>query len=834
MPLPFLLRTMKNHYCFFENFNNYFNRKIKKYDSLEDYESRSSNYFIPLNKESAPVEFDFNPNDNVATEVIVNDIPFDPDYCLILDSELNIVSRWFVIEQVRNRHGQWVYSLKRDVVADNINRVLTSKFFCEKGTLMNDDPMIINDEGVRVNQIKKEEILLKDISEVGWIVGYMARTSSLGTVSSTSRTVPQAYVTLNEMADYIGGNISAAVLSDMITAAKPFSVTNPTIGVKYLHPGGGMVACTIVYNEVINNLSTIYGGQYRNSGSNNWAVACSSFEVAAQNDKFLIHINNNISGLLSAINASLQLTVPNEVYFNSTQLSRLLSYSGQVVRIGSDYYTMSFEISGEQERSAQIGKGNILYFDNAVSAAAQGEGVSEGSDWILYLAYGFKTVKLNLSAIPLNSYTTKISASHNNLIDAPYAMFAIPCGSIEIAVGTNPITPWDKFTKTIGKQEALDMASAIATALGTNLYDYQLLPYFPQIDKFFRVWEMPDREEYHLSISSDSETFLTEGQDFEYIKDSNDNIVGVVVFPQISNFSFSIQRQLSLKRSMKIDSQCDFYRLCSPNYSGLFQFDVTRNGGVVNGFDVDCSYKPYNPYIRVAPQFSWLYGTNFHDGRGLICGGDFSLPIISNEWTNYQIQNKNFANIFARDIQNLDFNQKQEALYESVGAVTGTVGGAGGGAFAGAKLGGGYGALAGAAIGGGVGAIGGAMDISLGASRRREQRSYAVDKYKLQLANVKAIPDSLTRNSSITISNKVFPFLEYYSCTDIEKDALEQKIKYEGMTVMRIGQISEFLDLSQEFNYIKGEFIHLDDLSEDSHMADAIYDELSKGVYYYA
>ena len=53
----------KQHYCFLERFNNYFNRKIIKYDALSDYEEKAENYFIPVDANGNMTPFDFNPND---------------------------------------------------------------------------------------------------------------------------------------------------------------------------------------------------------------------------------------------------------------------------------------------------------------------------------------------------------------------------------------------------------------------------------------------------------------------------------------------------------------------------------------------------------------------------------------------------------------------------------------------------------------------------------------------------------------------------------------------------------------------------------------------------
>lgn len=45
-------------------FNNYFNRIIKKYSTIEDYKSNSSSYLELAN-------INFNPSDGVATELIL-------------------------------------------------------------------------------------------------------------------------------------------------------------------------------------------------------------------------------------------------------------------------------------------------------------------------------------------------------------------------------------------------------------------------------------------------------------------------------------------------------------------------------------------------------------------------------------------------------------------------------------------------------------------------------------------------------------------------------------------------------------------------------------------
>ena len=281
----------------------------------------------------------------------------------------------------------------------------------------------------------------------------------------------------------------------------------------------------------------------------------------------------------------------------------------------------------------------------------------------------------------------------------------------------------------------------------------------------------------------------------------------------------------------KLANECDLVRLVSQNYSAIFEFSPAKSGGV-DGFLADCTYKPWAPYIHILPKLKGLYGDNFvsiDDARGLICGGDMSLPQLSNAWANYQLQNKTYQEMFDRQIKNMDVQNdvnRQGALAQAI--VAPITGGAAGAAI-GAKTGGAYGAIAGAAIGAIGGGVTAGIDYSNTIRMMEENRQYAIDMYSYNLQNIQAIPTSLTKTSALTYNTRVWPFIEYYTCTDAEKDALKDKIKYNGMTIMKIGKLNDYL--LGEDKFYKGQLIRLPDVKIDGHMAFEIYNELNKGVY---
>ena len=303
----------------------------------------------------------------------------------------------------------------------------------------------------------------------------------------------------------------------------------------------------------------------------------------------------------------------------------------------------------------------------------------------------------------------------------------------------------------------------------------------------------------------------------------------MLYFGQQSSFTHDIAHSIEIE-DVKVDNQCDMYRLTSPNFNGQFEFSAAKNGGVTS-FNVDCSYKPYNPYIHINPNFGRLYGRDFNDARGLICGGDFSLPQLSNAWANYQLNNKNYQAIFDRQIQNMEVNNKIQRTREITSAALGSVQGALTGGTTGAIVGGVGGGVIGALVGGAASAAGGFADVYLADQLRAETMDYTRDMYGYQLGNIQALPTSISKTSAFTYNNKIFPILEYYTCTPEERQAFKDKIKYNGMTVMRIGKISDYFS-SQEKQYIKARLIRLEDVADDYHMLKTIDDELNRGLFF--
>lgn len=535
------------------------------------------------------------------------------------------------------------------------------------------------------------------------------------------------------------------------------------------------------------------------------------------------------------------------------------NYNNKYVKVGTDYYRMSFNATGKFRSdifaTTSTNAPTITALDSNIAQRHIKSGMSSTINTLLsnYATANSSLISTNSTATPgvqvvavspeysiiltrvtVETIEVTLQTGKRKTYDCPADIFAIPYGSFKFKTASDS----DVFTTQ--KEEGLALARAIAQELGSSVvYDLQLVPYVPS--------------QIVRDLMEDSDTLILTDLETANYDVATRTVLGTtstasfVLYPSSSKGTFDIPLVLdpyhdqtySNALNYKISNESELCRLVSPNFNGMFEFSLAKNNGVTK-FNVDYTYKPILPYIHVNPDFKFIYGQDWDDARGLICGGDFSLTFINDAWINYQNNNKNYQAIFNRQIENMDVNNqiaKEQLDWQTfAGYFGGGLTGAVGGAVAGAKVGGGYGAIAGAVGGaymGTVGAvIGGEMDKDWLRRSQAEAKDYATDMFGYQLGNIKAMPYSLSRSESLTNNNKIYPILEVYGPTDKEITNLINKIRYNGMTIMAIGKLSDY-KASSDFSlaYVQGQLIRLENINDDFHVTDAIYQEVKKGFY---
>ncbi|HZK01067.1 MAG TPA: hypothetical protein VFC79_13700 [Tissierellaceae bacterium] len=782
-------------YALLMNYNNYFNRTYKRHNTLEQYIDASEGHILGVDK-----PYNFSITDGVTMEHVFNVTETEePNYLLLLEENeaRTIVSRWFVIDWTKVRGNQYKGLLRRDLLADNYEKITTSPSFIEKGYVEPTDSAIFNKENMNFNQIKTRETLLKDDSKTAWIVGYIAKDHPA---------LSDKTFTYNPVVDLtISGNHTDWQYANLVDGNEHITI-NPT------SPNNNMRFATrgplpanigeFMFNSI--------GGTYIDDAQtlDYWSVNLNEIRDYRNGDWYSgINWNTCLDKVL----------LDNPSWSSKDDFDYLNSLVGKTIQFQDGVYTISITENNDtyQNDWSYWASGELYNYLYGILNSALPSGILGVNRYPVAYRLFIKKFRFTLTQVTnvQGTYKYSIPQTTRLLNDAPYKMFCIPYykdGQYLFQVNDT------NHRYTLDNDIMLTWSFNIATELGNSLYDLQILPYCP-----ISNWRGNANVAGIFSIDK------SENVDYTTLLDSNNKVVGVCSWCDVSSKEQFLKYPIDIM-DYKVENECDMYRLCSPNYASVFEFNPAKNDGV-EGYNVRYTYKPYQPFINVAPKFNRLYGKDFKDNRGLILSGDFSLPIVKDAWINYQLQNKNYALAFDRQIENLESNYSWQKKLGIANAITGTLQGGISGAMSGALVGGGVGAAVGGALGTGASLVGGIMDVNMQQNLHNEAIDYTKDNFGYQLQNIQALPNTLNKVSSIISVSKLFPFLEYYTCTNEEKEALQNKLKYNGFTIGRIGKIEDYLNKNTQ-TYVQGQLIRLEG-KFDTHIANEIANEFKKGWY---
>ena len=637
------------------NYNNYYNRIKKGFNTIDEYNSFILESFEGVN---------FNPNDGVSTTQILNLDFTNPDYLIVANEESEIVSRWFIIESSRVRAGQYSLQLLRDVIQDWREEIFSSPSFIHKGYLRNNDSGIYNPEDIQVSQIKIGEMLLKDKTNSAWLVGYMAAPNAV----VDGETVPDEPITLK----YGITKKSPTLSVPDITQWEYYQYTQSPLQVPRRRNMDMIVDITNSrkYTWTFNRYG-IVSTKLEYTGGSSLYTTSAAFPSDRNNgmlykDFIYYQLNTmNFNPLIAAIEEQYGITTAKATY------NTLRGMVGEIITdtTTNTNYVINLEREldpGEEPDALGDYIGFTAFDQTRVGLAFENIRESLNDDFgeeTIYRRAGdsrfayhvqFDTnARYRLVLKEANDITAldlTIPKTARILSDAPYRMFCIPYS--------------DSFTFTVDgveyspeKENAMTLASGMLASGGSLIYDIQLLPYCP-------IKQIRDGE-----FDIDALNFV-EGRDYVLVPD----VSNIILFATYSKGTFNIpfsqpgptQNNVI---STKTDALTTFSRLCSPNYAGVFEYSPVKNNGVTY-INVDYHYKPYTPYIHLNPDFDGLYGKDFNDARGLICGGDFSITRVDSAWTQYQLENKNYNEIFNKNIDKMEFEAKYARTQDIANAIT--------------------------------------------------------------------------------------------------------------------------------------------------------------------
>lgn len=818
---------------YFYKFNNYYNRIIKKYDAVADYGT-------PMLTQT---NCNFVHGDGVNSEFTINKgsvLVDTPDYCVVKDYN-GALSRWFVTNSFKTRRGQDKLTLRRDLIADFYDDVLRySPCLIRKGYVGNNSPFVFNDEGVKYNKIKESEILIKDKSNCSYIIGFIANnTPAIGTINGTIKGTDYDYV-YDSMADFPMKNYTDGAGNTHTDTKKRIYGNSPTTRIYYSLKYSGLSFHTSGGSTLTENYETIMRqtglgkpsyytpiyptnystGLYYESGSgltlNNLRIISRSLTGTSAGAE-LLYLKTYYSNWLYNKMIFSQLQAHAEKVLGvSSDLADLTQYAGKKIKIGANIYDASIKVVSSSSSVINYNSYNptirdafynmVATINNNKPTAGQMSSstmdVHYGSSYSNFYENDLKVmgetenIILELSPSEINIHTSLLAAnSRAHLEEQPYDMFMlINDNNKAYKVGTTDYTSNHKVN--------INIAQAICQASGSAAYDIQIVPFNP----------LPG------SILDDgSLQFLN--FDTHEIYNSDNDVIGHYIMCSSADLKFNLEKDelKFIPTDYKKDYNLKQYRLCSPNQETIFEFSPAMNGGITS-WEITTNYRPFASYIKIQPSWNYLYGEELYndltDFRGLVYNSSLCITQLSDAYSNYVSNNKNFQQLFDNQINTLTKTQdiQMSALEDTLGLRSFT----------------------GMPISSVLKVIGGSKDIDM----QRELNNVALSKmrtdFNFQMDNIKSMPHTIKKLTAINGDTRIFPFIEVYTAHPDEEESFDWKMKYTGMTIMTTGKIWDYLKLNEE-TFIQADLIRLDlsrsEETADNHIAVEIAAELEKGIY---
>ena len=428
----------------------------------------------------------------------------------------------------------------------------------------------------------------------------------------------------------------------------------------------------------------------------------------------------------------------------------------------------------------------------------------------------------------------------------------------------------------VSKEKILQIANKLTTLLGDLVLDVQLLPFgalgdyswynrkllidttkftnkgglrwcnatAADFDYIYYVWstisnkyKVTDYETYSKDTNADHPKYSIRIWDDPTIEDL------IVYFPQVSKLNFSditMYNQVlktvytDTVNGLKLTNTLKTYRLTAPNGSSSWEFNPAKLVDKTDesfSFRADMTLMPYQPYINIKPLFSRLYGGNFTDYRGLICGGDYSLPRTNDNWISYIQNNKSYKDSFQRQIETLELEQHYESQQEVFNTSVSMLSAAVSGGVSGSSIGGKIGGIVGGTVGAGLSMGAGIYSHNINNQLRELEKKNIIANHNDQIKNIQASPSTISNVYTFNVDNTFFPLLEEYVPTTEDIFRFDKYVKLNNYNISTYGKLVDYMK-SNELCFYSAEISLLDGFVGDSTQLSVLSEEISQGFYY--
>lgn len=309
----------------------------------------------------------------------------------------------------------------------------------------------------------------------------------------------------------------------------------------------------------------------------------------------------------------------------------------------------------------------------------------------------------------------------------------------------------------------------------------------------------------------------------ENIKINNTNMIAQF----LSNDDYTYYT--NLPDLTNINKETDTIKIVSPSRASQFLFRPYDNDGNME-FTTKITLKPYASIIYIRPSTKGLLINDWDDKDCLIINEDFSLTNVTNAWTQYIYNNKNYSNIFERELQGREFERTWERRIEQAQRkadewsarnissqkartytgnlpIVSNVAGAIGAGFIDET----YMQMA-------------QIDRQYNEAVYQEGMSLSRDMFEYQMENIQSQPNIPSKITTIDVKFLDGVYLEFYSTNDTELLAIQNYYKYNGNRIDAYGTFSNYWGW-----FVKGKIIISDNYTQPE--IDEINRRLDMGIF---
>jgi hypothetical protein len=683
------------------------------------------------------------------------------------------VTRWFVLRREFNEPNVWAHNMRRDLIRENYDDLLESRFLIKRGFVQDWDNAIYNPEGGSFNKVLVNR---NTITSPSYFALYLAVPTKSDQPGSTHRTVRTSIMSSSELIN-ISSIPETLRIRKTVDIGVRLAVSIPGGYVYTFANSGGNSS-----GDDFGNINALQALAYSVSGSAN-----------------PIDIMRGLADNQNALNEA-NLMVPEVLIGGDRDLRNEKTY---IVRSSGKTYRLTIS-NGTEEIS------NTIPLFGSANEVAIANTILNNNGWSNPRWTGGQSPRCSLRIIDTVYDVTyvEVFTGYENIETEfpPIAMdYVNDSFGYNIVIGdfNNP------YCAAILSQAASDY--------GVSALDLQIVPvgFTPSII----------------------------GQAIPIRIQDNNAVVGNLYILGTSNYTNLTSVEIDDSIQLKKDLIFNTTKIVCPNNSGEVEFNprqLTR--GRNYNIRTNITLKPNFPYYSITPisDGTGLYPHGDVVPLRLVLGGDFSLTMITNAMTDYIQNNKYFREIFAKQESSHDFNYKQEmdrlsvlqrnaqinTVISAATATTGLVGGLASKNPIGAA----------AAIGSGL-SLGGTIasgvmqhqNFELSKSQATEAFAFnqrlRSDMFELNLATIRAMPNTIRKISSDTFDNTFSTHIEAYSCDNLTMVNYMENLEYLGFTIERTGHIGQYLDGSHR---VTAQIMETNIIS--THVVNELNHELTEGV----